>query len=750
MKGAAVVASDLEVLLQHKQGPALQLLHTSAAFATWQQQAAAAVSMRSTYQTARQAVRSLRLQQVLQAWHAAARFATADRAALQVLQQQRRSLQLVQCFRSWRCILAQQQYRAAQNALAVLWHARIVCTRVLFTWAAGAQRAAVIKAAANGGSSSTALFHGCSISLAAPKQQQWKASVLAAVAAAGGKLAAADVAAAAAAEDLRARLPPAAVAAANLQQLWQQERQKSAQLNVQLLAQEHKQQQQVSLLPVEEPSQCSTDSLSIVLSRSIKHTQHSGIANNQLLGEQGRRALPQGATETAASLNDTDPRACPALGSGYQVFEEGSGELHTRTTAGHPTKASHQQQQLLQNYATRQQQQYQQPLPGRIQPATAGAPAENTLLGAQPPAGYSTCGRSPWQQQQRVQPQCRGLGTLGGNLDSSLAIPDLDNPHLPTSMSGPGSEWLLNAHAQQHYPDQQQEASLPQLQGDLTAVAQGHQQGGTGVRPQLLLAGAAACGHGESVNSALIAADNSQPEQQHLATPPASVIKYTEDSSQLQCQGGDSSSSSTPVCDYGSQSLTGQVQQAQRLLGQLSHSGAGASHQLAADPLATPTAADSTAVIPGADAGKFCPLEQAGAAVSSSTTSRSYPGRATAETSQTLAAVVDPADMSAADAMEYSSQDAALQACHMTTEPACGPQLGPKASRRVSQAVNKYAARAVCRRVLRCLQGQLAAARQHGAAAEQQHKLGLMLRAVVGWKGVVQQEKDMLEGCCLR
>ncbi|KAF6254227.1 hypothetical protein COO60DRAFT_338202 [Scenedesmus sp. NREL 46B-D3] len=270
LRGAALVSSDLDVLLQQQHGTALQVLQLSAAFSTWRAWAAARAAARSSYRKAKRRLLWLRQRQVLAAWHAAAVRQGAAAAALAVLQHRQQARMLAKAVKGWRMMHAGWQLQKAKVALAVLWSARVVCARVIVIWAGVAGRAVAIKAAvdadAGSGDGAAGSFRSCSSSFVAALQQQqaWKALMLAALKGAVQMHGEAADAAHAAILDVNCRLPHAQAAVALLLQQRRQRHQKRAAEQVQQLQQQI--EQQAALLAAQGTLHGSASQLTVGLS----------------------------------------------------------------------------------------------------------------------------------------------------------------------------------------------------------------------------------------------------------------------------------------------------------------------------------------------------------------------------------------------------------------------------------------------------------------------------------------------------
>lgn len=344
MHGAALVSSDLDVLVQQQQTTALQQLLCSAVFTIWHSWAGSRAATRSRYHNTKQGLSGLRRRQVLTAWHALAAERTALHAKEIALHQWQQLRLVTQAYREWRVHHTGSRVAKARQAVAVLWHARITCAKAVTAWAGATRRAGIIKAAiensGSGGSSKTGAkasgsksgsgrFLSCSRSLKAAIQQQiaWKVSALAAVAASKVQHLEALAAAEPGSVSGNSKLPTAAEVVALLQQQWQQDRQQRAAVQVKLLQQQELWELQAKQAVVAVPD----DLLSCPSQRGIGSSESSDwylSAEPSMHGQAARLQLAQG-TALATAQN--------AAAGGCDIF--------TASSPGHKLKW---QQQIMQ------------------------------------------------------------------------------------------------------------------------------------------------------------------------------------------------------------------------------------------------------------------------------------------------------------------------------------------------------------------------------------------------------------------
>jgi hypothetical protein len=351
MHSAAVVSSDLDVLLQQQHSTALPALLLSAAFGTWRAWAADRTAARSSYRKAKQGLIRLKDSQVLAAWHAAAVQQGAAAAALVVLQQRAQVRTLAKAFRGWLVMRCGWQVQQAKAALAVLWNARVMCARVLVVWAGVARRAAAIKAAVDGragggdGAAAPTSFRQCSSSFSAALQQQqaWKVSMQEAVVAAMQRHEDASAAADAAVSDFDSQMPSAQAAVAVL--LLQQRQQREVRAAEQVQQLQRQMEEQAVLLAADDGHNLplSASQLTVgVSSESSSSSWLSVCASSHHVGQEPEQAAAM-ATAMAAAMT-----AEAAAAAADRQHAGGEGMLPKQPAAlvsCHPEPSCQQQQQ---------------------------------------------------------------------------------------------------------------------------------------------------------------------------------------------------------------------------------------------------------------------------------------------------------------------------------------------------------------------------------------------------------------------
>jgi hypothetical protein len=352
MRSAAVVSSDLDVLLQQQHSTTLPALQLSAAFSSWRSWAAARTAARSSYHTAKQGLTRLRKQHVVAAWHAAAVQQGAAAAALVVLQQRSQVRTLAKAFRGWVMMLSGWQVQQAKLALAVLWSARVMCARVLVVWAGVARRAAAIKAAvasrsgSSSGAAGSASFRLCSSSFteALQQQQAWKVSMQEAVKGAMQRHEDASAAADAAVTDVNSQMPSAQAAVGAVLRQRQQQREVRAAEQVQQLQREL--EEQAALLAAGGGDLVlSASQLSVGLSAESSSSSWLSVCD-------GSRQADQGAKEATAMA---------AAAAAEAQYHDGVNMMPKPTAALTSLRAQRRQQQLQQPSRGAQQQQHKHP-----------------------------------------------------------------------------------------------------------------------------------------------------------------------------------------------------------------------------------------------------------------------------------------------------------------------------------------------------------------------------------------------------
>jgi hypothetical protein len=355
MHGAAVVATDIDILLQKQQSTALQALQLSAAFSSWRAWTAARVTARSRYRTVKQRLAGLKQQQALAAWHAAAEKQGVAAAVMIVLQQRQRHRMLAQAFKGWLELHTGLQLQQSKVALAVLWSARVVCARVFVVWTGVARRAGAIKAAVDDrtGSSDGAAgsFTNCSSSFAVSLQQQqaWKASMQGAVKAAMQRHDEAAAAADNSVAEVNCQLPNARAAVALILQEQQQRRQQRAAEQVRQI-----EKQAAALAAAAGSLQMPANQLSADLSAESSGSSWLSICASSQSEEAEQKAAETAAAEAGeeAALHALDMEPTTAASLVQQCTRH---EMHH--AAAQHAQVQRQQQQQQQQQRGRQQMQ---------------------------------------------------------------------------------------------------------------------------------------------------------------------------------------------------------------------------------------------------------------------------------------------------------------------------------------------------------------------------------------------------------